>query len=488
MRPQSKTPVQEIQTRSRPKYIATVDKRQKAPSDENVAKAVSSIKKTLQREAKMMRRPLGEELLQEYCNESSDNDERYHPKNRSFKLSDSEAEARDDSEYYDGTTTDYNSATDSYESFTEVEGTSSLESDQYYVAMEGEYDDPPSPVDKYKNRLQKWYRNRLPILSKSFSQSTMSSLRGTSTNETEDYDDDADATVAKSSGAGFAFVGSQDENEIDAGVPKRRQHVAFCTIGLTSIQLLVLMLQLAMCGVAPFDINPMGGPFPDAFSLWGGKNPYKMLVEDEWWRMVSPAFLHVGILHLAANVFCQLKAVALFEREWGWFTWMLIYIISTVGCSAFSNYFDQDTVAVGSSGSLMGLFAAKLAQVVTLSFFDTRGVDIDDVIQLDQLSSVLCGLTLLSLLGSFTYIDWSGNMGGLLSGFLAGIFIFSSSIDGCCWSFLWFLLGFLSTCGSIGYVMYLYVEEATPEEELTDVCNYFRSLWPENYECGCMWD
>lgn len=432
----------------------------------------------------MMRRPLGEELLQEYCDDSSENDERYHPKNR---RSGSEAEARDDEEYYEGIATDYNSATDSYESLTEVEVTSSLESDRYYEEAAMDYEDPPSPVDKYKNRLQKWYRNRLPILSKSFSQSTMSSVRGASTNDTDD-DDDANINVAKSSGAGFAFVGSHDENEIGGGVPKKKQQVAFCTIGLTSIQLLVLMLQLAMCGVAPFDINPMGGPFPDAFSLWGGKNPYKMLEEDEWWRMVTPAFLHVGILHLAANVFCQLNAVALFEREWGWFTWSLIYIISTVGCSAFSNYFDQNTVAVGSSGSLMGLFAAKLAQVVTLSFFETRGIDIDDIIQLDQLSSVLCGLTLLSLLGSFTYIDWSGNMGGLLSGFLAGIFVFSSSIDGCCWSLLWFLLGFLGMVASISYVMYLYVEEANPEEELTDVCNYYRNLWPENYECGCMWD
>jgi len=372
---------------------------------------------------------------------------------------------------------------DSYESYTDLEGSASYTDLEGTTSQDTHYDDrddkrPHSPVDKYKNRLKKWYQNRLPVLSPSETNSTLNTAMSNMTNAT-------DSETPKKPRV-FAFASSQEEGDDDYF--KTRQDVAYCTIGLTAVQLLVLMLQLAMCGIAPFDVNPMIGPFPDAFSLWGGKNPYKMLEENEWWRMVTPALLHVGILHLAANVFCQMSAVALFEREWGWFSWSFIFIASTVGCSAFSNWFDPDTVAVGSSGSLMGLFAAKLAQVVTLSFFDTKeGIDVDDVIQLDQLSSVLCGLTLVSLLGSFTYIDWSGNMGGLLAGFLAGICVFSSSIDGCCWRFWWFLLGFTSMIGSIGYIIYLYVETGEPEEELTDVCNYFRNLMTEGYECGCMW-
>jgi len=440
------------------------------------------MKRTIQREATRKQTPLEEELLR-HC-PSSENDERYYPKYRNGL-----SRTVDSSDGSDGATTDdyYATTNSSYESFTDVEVMSSRESGTGLRYFDTRQDEPASPVDKYKDRLQRWYRNRLPELSKSFSHSTGLSSTVVQDNSTMDtaetFEDDEDVRSEKA--RAFAFVSSKDEGGDD--FMKTRQDIAFCTITLTSIQLLVLMLQLTMCGVAPLDVNPMFGPFPDAFSLWGGKNPYKMLVEDEWWRMATPALLHVGVLHLAANVFCQMNAVALFEREWGWFTWILIYVVSTAGCSAFSNYFDPDTVAVGSSGSLMGLFAAKLAQVVTLSFFDTRGVDVDDVIQLDQLSSVLCGLTLLSLLGSFTYIDWSGNMGGLLSGFLAGIFIFSGSIAGCCWRLLWFLLGLSGLVTSVGYVMYLYVEEGEPEEELTDVCNYFRNLWPEDYECGCMW-
>lgn len=312
---------------------------------------------------------------------------------------------------------------------------------------------------------RKWYSSRFPFLSKSESESTVVTYAT------------GDESAFKNP---FAFVGSEEDYVT-------KQQVAWCTITLTAAQLLILMLQIAMCGFASFDINPMIGPFPDAFSQWGGKNPYLMLYANEWWRMVTPAFLHVGILHLVANVFCQLNVVAMFEREWGWFSWVFIYIMSTVGCSAASNWFDPDTIAVGSSGSLMGLFAAKLAQVVTFIIFDTSTEGGHDAIRLDLLSPLLCGLTIESVLGSFTYIDWSGNMGGLLSGFLAGLIVFSASIKGCCWRFWWAMLGLVGLVGSVCYIMYLYVGTSQPDEQLADPCEYFRSLFPEDYVCGCLW-
>lgn len=311
------------------------------------------------------------------------------------------------------------------------------------------------------------YQKRLPALSTSASESTMRTDASGDTRLTEPNP--------------FALVGSGDKRS------KPRQELAYCTIALTSTQLLVLMLQITMCGFAPIDVNPMLGPFPDAISQWGGKNPYLMLHDNEWWRMISPAFLHVGVLHFAANVLCQHTSVSMFEREWGWFKWLFIYIMSELGTSASSNYCDLDTIAVGSSGALMGLFGAKLAQVVTVSFFQTKSVDVDDVIRFDQLCSVLCGLTLVSMLGALTYIDWSGNMGGLITGFFAGILVFSSSIHGCCGQFFWSILGLAGLVGPAGYVMYLFVETSDPEEQLADVCEYFRSFFTEGYECGCMW-
>jgi membrane associated rhomboid family serine protease len=265
------------------------------------------------------------------------------------------------------------------------------------------------------------------------------------------------------------------------------QDTAYLSIMVTTFQLLILVIQIAMCGLAPLDINPMIGPYPDAFSEWGGKNSYLMLVDNEWWRLVSPIFLHVGVLHLLANAFCQLEAVALFEREWGSARWLVVYILSGMGGVAYSSVFDANTIAVGSSGALMGMYAAKLSQVMSHTFFEVSQAHRDFVIRLDQLSGVLCGLTLVSLLSSFTYIDWSGHMGGLVTGFFTGMLLFSWPIESCCMRFLWMFLGFAGLVGSLTAIFYVLYQHIHPEEELGDACQYFRNLYPENYECECVW-
>ena len=266
---------------------------------------------------------------------------------------------------------------------------------------------------------------------------------------------------------------------------KPKQDHSYASIAITSIQLLVLMMQLALCGVAPLDVNPMVGPYPDAFSEWGGKNAYLILENQEYWRFITPAFLHVGVLHLLANAFCLLYSSALFEREWGSWTWLFIFFVSEVGCVGVSCVADLNTIAVGSSGALMGLFAAKLAHVLTYTFFDTHDMSQDEGIHVVQLSSVLCGLTLVSLLSSFTYVDWSGHMGGLASGFFAGMLVFARPIRSCCYSLLWGLLGLIGLVGTGAIITQLLANDTDPLEELADACEYFRHLFPEGYECGC---
>ena len=336
---------------------------------------------------------------------------------------------------------------------------------------------PPSPV--HRKKLNKWYQKRFPVLSKSLTDGSDSfiqlSVDGTTGTDGTYNDNTVDG-------------GSRALTDIDGDYLITKQAVAFLSIALTAAQLLVLMMQLTVCGLAPFDVNGFIGPYPDAFSEWGGKNAYLMKEENEWWRLVSPSLLHIGILHLLANAFCQLDAVALFEREWGSFRWLIVYLVSSVGCTAFSSAFDPDSIAVGSSGALMGMYGAKLAQVTTLTCFDVRNFKVDEVVQLDQLSSVLCGLTLVSLLSSFSYIDWSGHMGGLLCGFMAGVVLFSNPIERCCSWFIWVTLGVLSLTAALAAPLYFFVEMVEPDEDIADACEYFRSLFPEGYDCNCMWE
>lgn len=142
------------------------------------------------------------------------------------------------------------------------------------------------------------------------------------------------------------------------------QKFGYYAIGFSVAQILVLAIMMIQCGVAPFALNPMFGPYPDTLSEWGGKNAVDILDEGEWWRLITPIFLHAGVVHLFCNIAVQLDIGAFFEREWGSHTWLAIYLSSAVGSSILSVIAMPDTISVGSSGAVMGIFGGKLAEVL----------------------------------------------------------------------------------------------------------------------------
>ena len=289
-------------------------------------------------------------------------------------------------------------------------------------------------------------------------------------------------------GENYARARAQEISELyqmieDDGLHKTRQKFAYLSIVTSAIQVLVLALMLSLCGVAPLDVNPFIGSYPDTLSEWGGKNP-TLLKNGEWWRIVSPACLNVGIVQLVVNTGVQLETCALFERQWGSTRYMWIYLISVIGSQIVSCSANPDTVGVGSSAALMGLFGAKLAEVVTQVCFDMNRSG-EDSIHLDQLCSVMCSLSLVMALSFFTYIDWSAHMGGLATGFIVGIVSFARPIRNRLSRTLWRLFGIILLFSGLPLAFYVFWELVEPDPELANTCDYFRNLYAEGYDCSC---
>lgn len=268
-----------------------------------------------------------------------------------------------------------------------------------------------------------------------------------------------------------------------------KQQVAWTCMLLSAAQFGVLMTQILMCGVASISVNPMIGPYPDAFSEWGGKNTYLLVEDGQYYRFITPIFLHVGFLHLLVNVFFQLQTCSYLEREWGFLPLICIYLISGFGSCLAASAIDPNEIGVCSSGALMGLFGAKIAQVITWSIFT---LDKDYRKQansmFERLGGVVWSATIVFLLTFFTYIDWSSHLGGLVTGFLVGMIFFSYAIASKCCRAIWLCIGIIGLVagGSVlGVVLFNYTEA---DEELADACDYFRNLYPEGYACECAWD
>ena len=92
---------------------------------------------------------------------------------------------------------------------------------------------------------------------------------------------------------------------------------------------------------------------------WGATEPVSVLYAAEWWRVVTAMFVHVGIIHLATNMWCLWNLGLLGEPLLGPFGVFAAYVLSgaagnllSVGVAA---YHGERVVGAGASGAVFGL-------------------------------------------------------------------------------------------------------------------------------------
>jgi len=74
----------------------------------------------------------------------------------------------------------------------------------------------------------------------------------------------------------------------------------------------------------------------------------------EVWRMVSCAFLHIGILHLLVNSYTLYQLGTFIEKFFGRSKLVITYVITTITSSSLSLLFSS-SISAGASGALFGL-------------------------------------------------------------------------------------------------------------------------------------
>jgi rhomboid protease GluP len=104
---------------------------------------------------------------------------------------------------------------------------------------------------------------------------------------------------------------------------------------------------------------------------WGADNAGNVLIYGEWWRIVSAMFVHVGILHLATNMWCLWNLGLLAEPLMGSAGVLAAYILTGAAgnlLSTFVNWVrpihDGGTIlypaGAGASGAVFGIAGALI--------------------------------------------------------------------------------------------------------------------------------
>lgn len=99
---------------------------------------------------------------------------------------------------------------------------------------------------------------------------------------------------------------------------------------------------------------PALNPQAEDLIHWGANYGIAVLA-GEWWRIVTATFVHVGIIHLATNMWCLWNLGLLGEPLLGPFGMLAVYTLSGAAGNLLSVAVHPDAVGAGASGAVFGL-------------------------------------------------------------------------------------------------------------------------------------
>jgi rhomboid protease GluP len=147
---------------------------------------------------------------------------------------------------------------------------------------------------------------------------------------------------------------------------------------------------------------------------WGA-NAGVLTLGGEYWRLVTAAFVHIGIIHIAFNMWCLLSLGRLSERLFGRWQTAVIYLLTGIGGNLLSLAFEPTRVSAGASGAIFGIAGAILAGVKLGNLSITTGE------KRAIFSSVIFFAGFSFFLGMRGGVDNMCHLGGFVSGLIIGV-------------------------------------------------------------------
>jgi membrane associated rhomboid family serine protease len=191
-------------------------------------------------------------------------------------------------------------------------------------------------------------------------------------------------------------------------------YAAWVTWALVATNVAVFLIDMTLTGFASFDVMGFGaGPLVEAGAVHGPS-----VAAGEWWRLITSAFLHLGLLHLAFNMYALWLFGPVMEQLYGHVEFAVIYVLCALGGSVLTILLQPESAAAGASGAIFGMFG--LAFVVSRRRHLLLGPQARAI--LSQVGTLLV-LNLFITFIAASRISWTGHLGGLLVGAALGLLL-----------------------------------------------------------------
>ncbi|XP_024404014.1 uncharacterized protein [Physcomitrium patens] len=147
--------------------------------------------------------------------------------------------------------------------------------------------------------------------------------------------------------------------------------------------------------------------------LYGAK-VNELIVNGEWWRLITPTFLHSGFLHLGLSTWALLEFGPAVGSAFGTLGFSAIYLLGGLYGNLLS-FFHTPQGTVGGSGPIFALMAAWVVYILRnrdIIGLDVAGEIIRKVVIFTAITYALCN--------SFPVDDWT-HLGAAISGLIFGL-------------------------------------------------------------------
>ncbi len=157
------------------------------------------------------------------------------------------------------------------------------------------------------------------------------------------------------------------------------------------------------------------GSTDEATLVFFGASVPSLILNGEYYRLFTAAFLHIGIIHLLCNMYCLYVIGPQIESFFGKVKFIFIYLFSILTSSLLSvaiHSSSGNVISAGASGAIFGLLGSLL-------YFGYHY----RVYLGSTLKSQIIPLIVLNLIIGFTIsgIDNAAHIGGLIGGILASM-------------------------------------------------------------------
>jgi membrane associated rhomboid family serine protease len=192
---------------------------------------------------------------------------------------------------------------------------------------------------------------------------------------------------------------------------------AYITWAIIAINIVVFLADAATTSFTSISLMGSGGDLVNA-----GAVSLRAINQGDWWVVITSAFLHLGVLHIAFNMYILWVFGPVIEQLYGHLEYLALYLLCALGGSVLTILVAPDSSAVGASGAIFGLFG--LAFVVSRRRHLLLGPQARGIL------SQAGGLLMLNLIITFVVpgISWTGHVGGLLVGALIGLMLVPSNV------------------------------------------------------------